>query len=196
MKSQKIVSLNPSNYEVIGEVDSSSSHEIDTKINNARTAYASWSNLSIKERVISLEKLYRAFENKKNDIRSLIAQEIGMPISVCDQIDIDPGLRYMRGYLDYAEQWLACEITYETEDEIHILSFEPKGVVAASVPWNYPFSIFIWAVIQNLVVGNTVVVKHSEECPFTGKLLEKIIQSAGLPEGVFNAVYGDGSVVG
>jgi succinate-semialdehyde dehydrogenase/glutarate-semialdehyde dehydrogenase len=50
--------------------------------------------------------------------------------------------------------------------------------------------------MQNLLVGNTVVVKHSEECSFTGKLLEEIMLSADLPEGVFNAVYGDGNDVG
>jgi len=119
-----------------------------------------------------------------------------MPISVCDQIDIDLGLRYMQGYLDRAEQWLAPEIIYESEKEIHTLFFEPKGVAGISIPWNYPFSIFIWGVMQNLIVGNTVVVKHSEECPFTGKLLESIMQSANLPEGVFNIVYGDGNDVG
>ena len=74
--------------------------------------------------------------------------------------------------------------------------FEPKGVAGISIPWNYPFSLFVWSVVQNLVVGNTVVFKHSEECPLTGKLLEEIGQSVGLPDGVFNAVYGTGKDVG
>jgi acyl-CoA reductase-like NAD-dependent aldehyde dehydrogenase len=197
MKSQKIISLNPSlNYEPIGEIDSSTYHEIDTKITKSRKAQPIWSGFSISERVAFLEKLRQVFIARKHDIRSIIAQEVGMPISVCDTIDIDLGLRYMKGYLENAEQWLAPEITYETAQEKHMLFFEPKGVVGVSVPWNYPFSLFIWAVMQNLVVGNTVVLKHSEECPFTGKLLEEIMQSVDLPDGVFNAVYGDGSIVG
>lgn len=197
MKSQKIISLNPSkNYELIGEINASTYHEVDAKIINARKAQPAWSRLTIAERITFLEKLSQAFIARKNDIRSIMAQEMGMPISVCDQIDIDPGLRYMRGYLDFAEQWLAPEITYETEEEVHTLFFEPKGVAGISVPWNYPFSIFIWGVMQNLIVGNTVVFKHSEECPLTGKLLEEIIQSVNLPDGVFNAVYGNGSEIG
>jgi succinate-semialdehyde dehydrogenase/glutarate-semialdehyde dehydrogenase len=197
MKSQKIVSLNPSmNYEKIGEIESSTYHEIDIKVAKARKSYLIWSRLSIRERIVFLEKLHQEFVIRRNDIRSIMAQEIGMPIALSDQIEIDLGLRYMEGYLQCAEQWLAPTITYETTGEIHMLFFEPRGVAGVSVPWNYPFSIFIWAVIQNLVVGNTVVVKHSEDCPFTGKLLEEIMQSVGIPEGVFNAVYGDGSVVG
>ncbi len=197
MKAQKIVSLNPSNnYQVIGEIDSSTYSEIDAQVINARKAQIAWAELSINERIVYLEKLYHAFIAKKNDLRSIIAQEVGMPLSVCNQIDIDPGLLYMRGYLDYAQEWLAPEITYESDTEIHYLYYEPKGVAGISVPWNYPFSLFIWAVIQNLVVGNTIVLKHSEACPFTGKLLEEIMHSVNLPTGVFNAVYGNGNDIG
>ena len=86
MKFQKIISLNPSkNYEVIGEIDPSTRHEIDTKIINARKAQPAWSHLTVGERVTFLEKLNQEFITRKNDIRSIMAQEMGMPISVCDQ---------------------------------------------------------------------------------------------------------------
>jgi len=64
--------------------------------------------------------------------------------------------------------------------------------VASIVPWNYPFGNFIWGVIPNLIVGNVVVFKHSEECPLVARLLEETLLSLkGLPEGVFSAIYGD-----
>lgn len=197
MKSQKIISLNPSkNYEVIGEIYSSTHDEVDAKIISARKAQPAWARLTVGERIALLKKGSQEFIARRNDIRSIMAQEMGMPVAISDKVEIDMALRYMQGYLDFAEQWLAPEITYETEEEIHTLFFEPKGVAGLSIPWNYPFSIFIWGVMQNLIVGNTVVVKHSEECPFTGKLLAKIMQSADLPKGVFNAINGDGSDVG
>ncbi|HEX4068659.1 MAG TPA: aldehyde dehydrogenase family protein [Candidatus Babeliales bacterium] len=196
MEFRKLISVNPSNYEVIGEIDSSTHHEIDAKIIKARKTQPAWTQLTVAERVTFLRKLSQAFTARRDDIKFIMAKEMGMPISLCDQIEIDMGLRYLQGYLDYAEQWLAPEITYETDEEIHILFFEPRGVAGISIPWNYPFSIFIWGVIQNLIVGNTVVVKHSEECLFTGKLLEEIMQSANLSDGVFNAVYGNGNDVG
>lgn len=197
MMLQKIISMNPSlNYQVIGEIDCSTRHEIATKIAKARVAQQVWAGFNLTERLVFLERLYQEFVRRKNEIRSIIVKEMGMPVAVCDKIDVDPGLNYMRGYLDHAQAWLLPEKTYEFKQEIHYLFFEPRGVAGISVPWNYPFSIFIWAVVQNLIVGNTIVLKHSEECPFTGKLLEEIIQSAGLPEGVFNEIYGDGSDVG
>src|SRR5260221_2070584 len=162
MKSQKIISLNPSkNYEVIGEVYASTHDEINAKVAHARKDQSAWSQLTVGERITFLKKISQEFIARRHDIRSIMAREMGMPVAVSDRIEIDMALRYMSGYLDFAEQWLAPEITYENEEEIHTLFFEPKGVAGLSIPWNYPFSIFIWGVIQNLVVGNTVVVKHS-----------------------------------
>lgn len=196
MQSQKIVSLNPSkNYAVIGQIEPSTHHEIDTAIINAQVAQPAWSRLTVSERVAFLERVYQEFVDARDDMLSIIPQEMGMPVFLCN-LEIDYGLRYLRGYLDYAQQWLAPEVVYEDKHEIHYLYYEPKGVAGVSVPWNYPFSNFIWGVMQNLVVGNTVVFKHSEECVFTSKLLQEIMNSAQLPQGVFNTIYGTGSQAG
>ena len=197
MKEQKIISLNPSkNYEIIGEISITTKAEIDKKVNKAHLALEPWIALGVKGRKNILENLYKEFIKRKNEISSLAAKEMGMPISVSEKIDIEAGLQYMRGYLDFCEQWISDEIIFENDQEVHYLTFEPKGVAGVSIPWNYPFCNFIWGVIQNLIVGNTVVFKHSEECPLTAKLLEDIIVSVNLPEGVFNQVFGDGSDVG
>lgn len=197
MKDQNIISLNPAhNYETIGMVPASNHDEIDLKIAKARKALSYWAYIEIDERIVFLEKLYNALKKRKNEIRSISCKEMGMPISVADKIDFESGFNYMRGYLDYAKQWLSPEIVFEQKDEIHYLYFEAKGVAGVSIPWNYPFQNFIWGVVQNLIVGNTVVFKHSEECPLTGKLIEEITNSINLPEGVFNEIYGDGSSVG
>lgn len=197
MKAQKILSVNPGkNYEVLGEVPISTKREIDAQIVKARDAQKAWMALRVSGRVQILESVYKALHARKNEIGALATKEMGMPASVRDLIDIDMGFQFMRGYLDNAQQWLAPEVVFENEKEIHTLFYEPKGVVGLSIPWNYPFLIFIWGVMQNLIVGNTVVFKHSEECPLFGKLLEEIITATDLPEGVFNEVYGDGYDVG
>lgn len=197
MKQQTIISLNPNNnFEVIGSVPISPSDEIHAKVSLARNAQPGWAALGFKSRIVLLEALYKEFVSHKKEIELLAAQEMGMPIKVSELVDLGAGLSYMRGYLDNVEKWLATEIVFENESEIHYLSFEPVGVAGISIPWNFPFCNFIWGVIPHLTVGNTVVIKHSEECPLTGKLLDAIMQSVGLPPGVFNQVYGDGSSVG
>lgn len=197
MKLQKIISVSPgNNYQQIGQVAISTRTEINHKIALARQAQPAWAQLDITERVKTLNNLYTLFEKKQDALASIIAQEVGIPIKVSKQIDIGSGLQYMRGYLDNAAEWLKPEITFENNIEKHYLVYEPYGVAGVSVPWNYPFCNFIWGVIQSLVAGNTVIFKHSEECPLTGLLLDEIFHASSLPKGVFNQVYGDGSDVG
>jgi acyl-CoA reductase-like NAD-dependent aldehyde dehydrogenase len=96
--------------------------------------------------------------------------------------------------MDNAGLALAKEVTHEDEQSIHTITYEPLGTVAVIAPWNFPLSVSLWGIIPNLLVGNTVIFKISEECPLIGKIIEEIMTSHDLPEGVFSEVYGAGDV--
>jgi len=188
----KLVSTNPSkNYEMIGEVDVSSEKEIKQKVEKARKAFNEWNKIGLTKRIELLKKLVEKFKQNKEKLALLISKEMGMPINEAND-DIDYGVEYFDWYLDNAEQHLKPEITSEDDKEVHKVVYEPRGVVASIVPWNFPFSNFVWQCGQNLVVGNTIVFKTSEEVPLFGKEIEVMFQD--IPEGVFNEVYGDGKI--
>jgi betaine-aldehyde dehydrogenase len=73
---------------------------------------------------------------------------------------------------------------------------EPLGVVAAIVPWNFPFPIACWKVAPALAAGNTVVLKPASLSPLTALMLGEIAVAGGLPAGVLQVVPGSGSKVG
>ena len=73
---------------------------------------------------------------------------------------------------------------------------EPFGVSLQIVPWNYPVSIFSGMVAQNLIVGNTIVIKPPELCPISSNFYGKIFEEVGVPEGLINIVHGYGEVTG
>ncbi len=73
---------------------------------------------------------------------------------------------------------------------------EPVGVVACITPWNYPLHQIAAKVAPALAAGCTVVLKPSEVAPLNAFILAEIIDSVGLPKGVFNLVTGFGPVVG
>lgn len=196
MNFEKIIIKSPVDYKIIAEIEASTAQEIDQKVSLATNSFHAWSKISIEERIQKLQNLLDLFKTNKEKIARMIATEMGMPISVCMKIDIEVGLNYFQGYLDHAYDWLKPEIVFENDKEQHTLFFEGMGVVAISIPWNFPFTNFIWAAIQNLVAGNTVVIKHSENCTLTAKLLEEIVQSSETPKGVCNFVYGNGHDVG
>jgi len=192
----KLVSTNPSrNYEVIGEVEISSKLEIREAAALAQVAKLQWKETPLSERITILRSVFDLFKDKKNieKLAKLASQEMGMPFKESRE-DFMYGNRNLDWYLDHATAYLSPEVTYEDDNEIHAVYREPYGVTAVIVPWNFPFSNFVWQCGQNLIAGNVIVFKGSEEVPLFSKALEEIMLSSLLPKGVFNVIYGDGKV--
>ncbi len=187
----KLVSINPSNYQPVGEVDVSTPDEVGNKVWQAREARHRWAKVGVAERVGILRNAVAEFERRKEEIALLETREMGKPITAALAESGDQAA-FATWYLDNAARCLASETTTGEHDaEVARVSRAPLGAVAAILPWNYPFLMFIWKVFPNLLAGNTVVMKHSEQCPLMGKLIEEVM-TAHLPEGVFNEVYGGG----
>lgn len=188
----KLISTNPAkNYEEIGSVEISTLAEIKSKVQAARKAQEKWGEIGVEKRIALLKPILAEFKKQKRELADIITKEIGKPITQSLE-DIDFDVDYFEWFLDNGAKILKPEVTSEDKESIHTINYEPIGVVAAIVPWNYPSGNFLWAVIPNLIAGNTVVFKHSEECPLCGKKMEEIMTQANLPQGVFSEVYGDG----
>lgn len=190
----KLVSISPDNtLGVIGEVDITTKSEIEDIVSKATKSFKAWSKLDLQERVSYLERLYKEFEKNKEELAEMGSKEMGMPIEESLE-DLESGLSYFRWYLDNAFKYISPEVSFENKEEIHTVYYEPVGVVAVIMPWNYPFSNLIWGTIPSLIVGNTVVFKHSEEVPIVCKKYQEIVESIGLPENILNFIYGAGEV--
>jgi acyl-CoA reductase-like NAD-dependent aldehyde dehydrogenase len=188
----KLNSINPSNYEQLGEIDVSDESEIKKKVKLANDARLDWKNTTIDKRIKLLTPVFDEFKYRKNELAELVSKEMGMPINNSLN-DVDEAISYADWYFNNAEKYLGPEITGETDHEIHTVYHEPIGVSAVMISWNFPFSNVVWAVLQGLIAGNVTVIKHSEECPLSGKFIEKVFSNHDF-KGVFNEVYGDGEV--
>ncbi len=190
----KLISTNPAkNFEVIGEVNISTDAEIKEKINLANKAKLKWKELGVKKRVELLKPIYEEFEKRKKEFAPLITKEMGKPITQSAN-EVNGFLKDFEWFLDNGERALEDEITHKDKTSVHKIVYEPYGTAAVITPWNYPIEMFVWGTIPNLIAGNTVVFKISEECPLTGKLIEEVMNSKDLPKGVFSEVYGAGDV--
>lgn len=190
----KLISTNPSkNYNKIGEMNISSDEEIKEKVLSANKAKLRWKELGINKRIEHIRPLRKLFEIRANEIALMISREIGKPISQSTG-EVVGSLKTFDWLLENGPIALKNKTTHEDKNSIHQTAYEPWGVAAVITPWNYPFSIFLSNVISNLIAGNTTVFKISEECPLTGKIIEEIMSSADLPEGVFSEIYGSGDI--
>jgi succinate-semialdehyde dehydrogenase / glutarate-semialdehyde dehydrogenase len=170
-----IPSKNPSrNYALIGSVEATDPLELPRIVERSHRAQKSWKTTSL-------------------DKRGEIALDMGMPIRQARD-EVAYGMMYMRWYIDHAVEYLSPAITRETPTELHTLYYEPRWVVVAIAPWNYPFSMCIWTCIQALLAGNSVIFKTSKECILTGRLIADIFAWSDLPEWVWTEIYGSGDL--
>jgi succinate-semialdehyde dehydrogenase/glutarate-semialdehyde dehydrogenase len=190
----KLTSTNPArNYEILGEVEISSDKEIKEKVARANEEKTSWKELGLKQRIELLKPICAEFTQRSNELAELTAKEIGKPIGECLG-EVNGKIEEFRWFMENAEAALNDQITHEDNESIHKIVYEPFGTTAVITPWNFPFGMAVWGIIPNLIVGNTVVYKISEECPLVGKLIEEIMQNHSLPKGVFSEIYGAGDV--
>ena len=126
------------------------------------------------------------------EIAEVISDEVGMPLHVRQH---DPGRPARR---QHGRLRRRSSTTSSSRRPIgnSLVVREPIGVVGAITPWNYPLHQIVAKVAPALAAGCTVVLKPSEVAPLDAFILAEIIDSVGLPAGVFNLVTGTGPVVG
>lgn len=187
----KLTSTNPANNAAIGEVAITTPVEIANLVKQAHAAKSNWRFLGVKKRVELLKEIMHAFKKRENEIAMLTTQEMGKTTTEAHE-GLTFDFAFFESFLKDGPKYIEDEVTVkEGRATLHKIVYEPYGVVAAIAPWNFPLSNFLWAVIPNLVVGNTVICKMSEECPLSGKLFADIIHGTKLlPSGVFAEIYG------
>lgn len=190
----KIISTNPGrNYEVIGEVEAATEADVTKAVESARKAQPAWAALPMKERCNKIRSFLKVCEANLENIAQTMSKEMGKPI-VASRDSITSTFGEFEDYMQQAEQALAPSVVFENETEKHVQTFEPRGVIVAITPWNFPFNNISFQVGQALIAGNTIVIKPSEEIVLFTQLITELVAKSDLPEGVLVPVIGDGKV--
>lgn len=183
--------VNATTEEVMGTVPGCTPVDADRAVEAAREAFESWSQTSREERAGYLAAIAAGLGERAEEIAATISQELGMPLKLSQMIQVGlPTAQFG------AMPKLMEEIAWEEEIGNSRVLREPVGVVGAITPWNYPLNQIAAKVAPALAAGCTVVLKPSEVTPLNAFQLAEIVESVGLPPGVFNLVTGTGPVVG
>lgn len=176
---------------VMGSVPAGGEQDINAAVAAARAALDGWSQTPVDKRAEYLEKISAGLKARADELAKLIAQEVGMPIKLAGRIQA--GLP-IANFANYAK--LVKGFKFEETVGNSVVVREPVGVVGAITPWNYPLHQITLKVAPALAAGCTVVLKPSEVAPFNAFLLAEVVESVGLPKGVFNLVTGLGPMAG
>lgn len=184
-----IKSINPSNNTIIKTYKAHTTKEIDEFVKEARKASTSWRKTTLEEKVEIMRSLLDELIKEKEQLARIITEEVGKPLAQ-SYIELEKGYKYYDYYLKNLKEYIGVKKLYEDDEQIDFITYEPKGVASVIISWNFPFTLFIWQVIPNLLVGNTVLLKHSSSCVNTASYLSNIVLNSKLPKGVFTNIIG------
>jgi acyl-CoA reductase-like NAD-dependent aldehyde dehydrogenase len=184
-----IETVNPATGKPIAKYHNMSIDEINDKVKNARTALNSWKSLDIGERCSLTRKLGRVMRKNKDEYSRIITEEMGKPIRQATA-EVEKCAWLCDYYSETAESFLRDELI-PTEFRKSFVSFEPLGVIAGIMPWNFPFWQAMRFAVPALTAGNVEILKHSSVCLGSALKLEDAFLEAGFPESVFQCVIGN-----
>ncbi len=187
--------LNPSTGEVLCEVREASADQLRLAVDAASAAFPAWAALTPKDRSGYLLKIADAIEAHGDEFAMLESLNCGKPLGAARNDEI-PAIADVYRFFAGAIRNLMGSLSGEyLAGHTSMIRRDPLGVVASIAPWNYPLMMAAWKLGPAIAMGNTVVLKPSENTPLStlrmGELLANI-----LPPGVVNVVCGRGDTVG
>src|SRR5258707_1837611 len=185
--------LNPATEEAVTTVTQASAEEADAAIGRAAAAQERWRAVSPGDRAGLLRRFAAAVDAHVEELAGLEVAGSGHPVG---QARWEAG--HVRDVLLYSpagpERLIGKQIP--VPGGLNVTFHEPVGVVGLIVPWNFPMPILAWGMAPRLEAGNIVVAKPAELTPQTAIRIGELAAEAGLPDGVFQVLPGQGSVVG
>jgi aldehyde dehydrogenase (NAD+) len=183
--------IDPSTEQPVTEIMLGSAADVDKAVAAARTAFTSFSQTSVADRVALLERIIEEYKARIPDLAKATSEEMGAPVGFAQAAQAPAGLGYFIGTLAALK-----EFQFEERVGKNKVVHEPLGVVAMITPWNWPLNQICAKVAPAIAAGDTMILKPSEEAPSNAIILAEIMDKAGVPAGVFNLVNGDGPGVG
>ncbi|MES2354272.1 MAG: CoA-acylating methylmalonate-semialdehyde dehydrogenase [Pseudomonadota bacterium] len=184
----------PATGEVGAQVGLATAEELGQAVAVARAAFPGWANTPPLRRARVMYKFRELLEANGDKIAALIATEHGK-VHADAYGEVTRGLEVVE-FASGIPHLLKGEVTENvgTHVDSHSLR-QPLGVVAGITPFNFPAMVPMWMFPVAIACGNTFILKPSERDPSVSLLLAELLKEAGLPDGVFNVVHGDKTVV-
>ncbi len=182
--------VNPATGETIKTYPTISDEQLDAAIGRADAAHAGWSSeTSVEERAALIGRVGELHAERRQQLAEIISREMGKPIEqALGEVDFSAAI--YEYYATNAAALLADEPIELLDGEgSAFIRRSSLGVLLGIMPWNYPYYQVARFAGPNLVIGNTILLKHAPQCPESAEAIEQIYHDAGLPDGTYINIY-------
>jgi acyl-CoA reductase-like NAD-dependent aldehyde dehydrogenase len=193
---RRLALANPATLEPIGEIEVQTADDAKAAVESARKAQPDWASLPFDDRTRVMNRALQILLNRQDEFIDVVLSETGKTRSEALMMEI---FATCDAFNYYAKN--AANILKTRKLKLHgimrlmkqaRITYRPLGVVGIISPWNGPLILSMNPSIQALVAGNAVILKPSEVTPFSGKMAAELFEQAGLPDGLFQVLSGDG----
>ena len=180
--------MNPSVGRQIAKVPLSVAADVDAAVRAATQAFPAWSTMPIKERAQIFYRYKSLMERDFKELAALVHEENGKTMNEASA-EIEKAIEVTE-FACSMPQLASGEILEVSKGVECRIDRYPLGVVASITPFNFPNMVPNWTIPNALVLGNTMVLKPSQQVPLSSLRIAELLKEAGLPDGVFNIVHG------
>lgn len=181
--------VNPATEEIIKSIKEHSTQEITEKYTQAKNEQKAWKQITIAQRIAIMQQFSDLLEKNKEELSFTLTSEMGKPLQQARN-EINGAKGRIKFFIENSEKWLSDEWLLQDQNMNEKIGFEPLGVIANISAWNYPYLVGVNVFVPALIAGNAVLYKPSEFTTLTGLAIEKLLQEAGVPSAIFQAIVG------
>ena len=182
--------VNPATGETVKEYPEIGDEELRAAIDRAERASRSFpASTSVGDRAALIRKVADLHSERRRQLAEIIVREMGKPIEQA-LMEADFAAEIYGFYADNAEGLMADEpIELLGGEGTAVVRRSPFGALLGIMPWNFPYYQVARFAGPNLVIGNTILLKHAPQCPESAEAMQRIFDDAGAPEGVYQNIY-------
>lgn len=178
---------NPATGEVEATYPMASNADVAQAVDAVEQGYREWIRRPLSERQAIVWKAADLFDERKEELAQIIAREMGKPVGQGIG-EVETSRDIFRYYADNAEQLIANE-ELDIEGGRALLQKKSIGPLVGIMPWNFPYYQVARFAAPNLILGNTMLLKHARNCPESAAAIEQLLQDAGLPSNAYINLY-------
>ena len=157
-------------------------------LSRSHDAYAGWRGTPVEERAQILTRVADAYESRRDELATLIATEMGKPMKeAAGEVKL-AGAIY-RWYAEHGPDLLKQEVLDPQGAQESLVETEAIGSLIGVMPWNFPYYQVARFVAPNLMVGNTIILKHAPICAASSEVMAEILHAAGVPDDAYINVF-------
>lgn len=181
--------IDPATNEVVERFSTSSDADIEAAITSAHNAYNTFSKkTTVAERAKMMARVAELHAERAEELARIIVQEMGKPLAqAIGEVEFSSAI--YQYYADNAEEFLKDEVIDNPDGGKAFIRRQGMGVLLGIMPWNFPYYQVARFAGPYVIAGNTVLLKHAEQCPKSANAIAAIFREAGFPEGAYVNIY-------